>query len=396
MARKKSLLFVVNDFNVGGAELFVQRLGIALMGEYQIYIMDIFPEKSNQEFKQQFLNKGFLYINRFPDISKERERKYWKLNALFYRLGIKGIYAKLIKSYQKRYLTRIINEKKIEIIHSHYYSSDVFVSQLELNKNVKKVITIHGDYNQNVYNSLEEKEKQRFLNNAKNVLGTSDVVSYVADLNIEILKEITVAPTKLMKIYLGYERPVINQTKRLECITFCMVARSNASKGWKNAVDAFMEINMKYPDTRLICVGPIEGILNDLYNQYKENQTISFSGYSDNPAFYIDQSDICLLPTFFEGESSPYSIIEYLALGKPVIATEVGEIKSMLTYSSHIAGTLIQSEKIIKNDNSQLVEAMEILLLDKDLLKSKSELAFKAFEKYSMEKCLETFLKLYS
>ena len=51
MKNRPGILFVINDFNMGGAEVFILRLGKALQDKYNVYITDINPQKSDFVFK---------------------------------------------------------------------------------------------------------------------------------------------------------------------------------------------------------------------------------------------------------------------------------------------------------------------------------------------------------
>jgi len=398
MNKKTGLLFVINDFNVGGAELFVLRLGKALMDECDIYIMDIYPDKSDTKFKNLFTDAGFKIINRFSRVSKFREQIYWKINALFFLFGVKGMYTKLINAYQQKNILNTLKEKNIKIVHSHYYSSDYYCDTAFNNNQFKKIVTMHGDYNHNVYKSMNETDRENYFLKVKKIVEGCDALTYVADVNINILNELNIKPKLQQKISLGYETPdYIFENKRdaQHVFTFCMVARATAAKGWKELVEAFIQLNKSYQATKLICVAPIEGIVKELKANYNINPSIVFTDYSTAPAYYIQQSDVCVLPTYFEGESTPYSIIEYLALGKPVIATRVGEIQEMLAYEGDFAGILLDAESLKQSDYNELIKAMEKLMIDKELYLKASETACLAFNKFSMKECKSKYVELY-
>jgi len=396
MNNKNGILFVVNDFNVGGAELFVFRLGIALQTNYSIYILDLFPDNCDKEFRQQFIDSGFVLLNRFNELSNFKEKFFWKINAFFSIVGIKGVYTKLKKKEQQKLLLNAINNNSIKIIHSHYFSADAFVRNNLLSNDLKWVMTMHGDYNQTVYNKMIG-EKETFLITAKENIKKTDALTYVADVNLALLKEFELAPKQLKKIRLGLSKGLnknhINLQK--EDFTFCMVARSNPDKGWGILVKAFIELNDKFPNTKLYCVGPIEGIVAELAEKYSKHEKIEFTGYTNSPSDYILKSDVGVLPTYFEGESSPYSVIEYLSCSKPVIASDKGEIRDMLSANNDIAGIIIQIRDDNKPSVKELMEAMEILMLDKILYEEKVKLTPLAFDKFTIEKCKQEYLKLY-
>jgi glycosyltransferase involved in cell wall biosynthesis len=399
MNQKQGLLFVINDFNVGGAELFVLRLGKALMEEYNVCIMDIYPYKSDVEFKKLFKDAGFEIINRFTPVSSFREKIYWKINALFFLFGVKGMYTKLINAYQKKNLLNKLKEKNIKIIHSHYYSSDYYCATAFDNNQFKKIVTMHGDYNRNVYERMTDIDRENYFFNVKKIMKGCDALTYVADVNIAILNELNTKPRLLEKISLGYELPklIVEQKKNDgKQFTFCMVARANATKGWNELVESFVKLNKKYPNTKLVCVAPIEGIVKELKAKYNDNSLIVFTDYSTTPGYYIQESDVCVLPTYFEGESTPYSIIEYLAYGKPVITTNAGEIQNMLTHEGTLAGILLDAEQLRKGQYDKLIDAMGELMIDKKLYCKYSDTASLAFKKFSMQECKSKYWELYA
>ena len=214
MKNKPGILFVINDFNVGGAELFVFRLGIALQTNYSIYILDLFPDKCDVEFRQQFIESGFVLLNRYNELSNFKEKLFWKINAFFSIFGIKGVYSKLKKKEQQKLLLNAISKNSIKIIHSHYFSADTFVRNNLLTNDLKWVMTMHGDYNQTVYNKMIG-EKESFLITAKENIQKVDALTYVADVNLALLKEFEIKPKQLKKIRLGLSKGLTKHDSNL-------------------------------------------------------------------------------------------------------------------------------------------------------------------------------------
>jgi glycosyltransferase involved in cell wall biosynthesis len=81
-------------------------------------------------------------------------------------------------------------------------------------------------------------------------------------------------------------------------------------------------------------------------------------GRKSNPESFINVMDICILSTFTEGISN--SIMEYMALGKPVVATDGGGTREIV--DDGVTGFLIG-----QCDPEQLASKIELLLNDKDL-----------------------------
>jgi glycosyltransferase involved in cell wall biosynthesis len=399
-SKKTGILFVINDFNIGGAEQFILRLGKALSSNYEVYVMDIYPQNSKDSFKQQFVENGFSYINKYQSLSPIRNYIYWKINALYDLFEKKGKYNHLKKKYQERQLIKTIKKYKIRLLHSHHYSSDCFVQTHIKKLALPWVITMHGGYNKKVYLSLNEHAKIDFLNNVKQNMLSCSAVTYVANVNTELLKEYDIVPPKIKKIALGLDTVYLEKDllyKNGDIFTYSMVARADADKGWEILIDAFKILNKKYPNTVLICIGPMEGIIKELYEKNVNNKAIIFTGYTPDPSHFVKKSNVGVLPTFFDGESTPYSIIEYFSCGKPVIATNKGEIVDMLDVNNKLAGTIIKVNVITgKPDIQDLLKAMEDIFLDESLYKETKELAVLAFKKFSMELCKKNYISLYN
>ena len=61
-----------------------------------------------------------------------------------------------------------------------------------------------------------------------------------------------------------------------------------------------------------------------LYNHYTEiNNGVRILGFVDNLVDYIIASDVCIVP-LLRGGGTSLKILEYMAAGKPIVATEVG------------------------------------------------------------------------
>jgi L-malate glycosyltransferase len=109
----------------------------------------------------------------------------------------------------------------------------------------------------------------------------------------------------------------------------------------------------------------------------------------------VSQFDVGVLPTTYDSESLPTTIIEYLLLGKPVIATDRGEISKMIGLPNEPAGILLNMVDGNVVENS-LVAAMQTLMDNQDLYSRFSMSALKRARTFNMETCIMEYLKLYS
>jgi glycosyltransferase involved in cell wall biosynthesis len=170
-----------------------------------------------------------------------------------------------------------------------------------------------------------------------------------------------------------------------------MVSRGIQEKGWDILIRAFLELDL--PRSWLVLVG--NGYYLEKLRAEVRDERIVFTGNVDDPLSYISRFDICCLPTFYKAESLPTVIIEYLLLGKPVIATNIGEIRSMLnTGTGQPAGMLIELDTIDRMV-SQTKKCILDLKNDSARRNCLSANATSAAHKFNMETCVRSYFALY-
>lgn len=173
-------------------------------------------------------------------------------------------------------------------------------------------------------------------------------------------------------------------------VTFGMVARGVADKGWRELITAARRMRAESERAiRLVLVG--DGpCLQELRREINEPWII-FAGQQNEPERWVRGFDIGLLPTCLPEESLPNSIIEYLACGKPVIATDIGGIPEMIGR----AGRLVPLAPDGRADVNRL--AAEMLALTHSETRFALALgAADAFARFSMEHCLGQYENLFA
>jgi glycosyltransferase involved in cell wall biosynthesis len=98
------------------------------------------------------------------------------------------------------------------------------------------------------------------------------------------------------------------------------------------------------------------------------------------------QCDLFVLPSYTEG--FPNVIVEAMALGRPIVATEVGAIPEMLEGG---AGVLVKSR-----DSQALVDALGRVFLDSDLRDRMGQRAFaKAMRLYTIDVVFQAYMRIW-
>ena len=152
-------------------------------------------------------------------------------------------------------------------------------------------------------------------------------------------------------------RPSAKKTKsNKQALQVLFVGRLTKEKGIFELFNAVERINLgsKVPKVILSVCGdisadernPAAGSLEELKKKYN-NQAIKFTGFSSNVREHLRDTDIFILPSYREG--MPRSLIEALAMGIPICATNIRGCSEII--SNGVNGFLFsprQSSSIIE------------------------------------------------
>ena len=375
-------IFIITEtLLAGGAEWFALRLCEALRQQnHEVHLFIIRPDLVDKRLTFHF------------DKIKTYKLPEWQIKAaVFTDRVLKKLFGSngVLKLLNSRFLKRKIKELQPAILHSHLLNTDEIAAKANKRTGVRHITTIHGDYIQAIKNN-----DQNIKATIEKTIRSLDHIALISDEQISILQsEYPSIRNKLCKVYNGYPTPpdTLHAAEK-NTFNFGLIARGIPQKGWEPAIRAFTQL--KEQNIRLYLFGESEYL-----DQLKEKNTdhrIVFAGFSDNPMEAINNLDVGLLPSYYDAESLPTTIIEYLALNKPVITTTVGEIKQMLTGAANQPAGMLITELDPDRMVQPLYEAMKKLMEDKALYQYLADNCATAFEKFSMNKCVSSYLALYS
>jgi glycosyltransferase involved in cell wall biosynthesis len=168
------------------------------------------------------------------------------------------------------------------------------------------------------------------------------------------------------------------------------VARLHPQKGHQYLIEAIPQVVQDFPQAHFLFVGE-GGLREDLARQVKEvklNECVHFLGVRQDVPQLLAISDLFVLPSLWEG--LPNSILEAMAAGVPVIATNVGGIPEIIDHEK--TGLLVSPA-----DPIALKKIIQRLLTDESLLTSMTEAAKKRVEReFSQDTNVSEFIDLYS
>ena len=115
------------------------------------------------------------------------------------------------------------------------------------------------------------------------------------------------------------------------------IARIDPKKDLETMLRAFAIVHKQNDKTRLLIAGggfpKYQQFLDQLAEELGIQNSVTFLGFRNDPQVILSICDISLLSSLTEG--LPNAILESMALGKPVVATEVGGIPELITDGEH-------------------------------------------------------------
>lgn len=154
---------------------------------------------------------------------------------------------------------------------------------------------------------------------------------------------------RFIKLPNGMESPTIKAVPRSEigipddAFVLCCVSRAIPDKGWAETIEAVTRAReLSGKDIRLILVG--NGPVYDEYCRTGVPEFVYLAGFSENSVGFYASADMGIMLTKFKSESFPLTIVDCLFAGKPYIASDVGEIRNMLTAKDGVAGEVVELE----------------------------------------------------
>jgi glycosyltransferase involved in cell wall biosynthesis/2-polyprenyl-3-methyl-5-hydroxy-6-metoxy-1,4-benzoquinol methylase/GT2 family glycosyltransferase/organic radical activating enzyme len=295
---------------------------------------------------------------------------------------------------------QIIDTYRIDAVISNVWWADKLAYYAVKDKNVKWVLVMHGCYEALVANPHWDGDFQKIV---RHLLLKADHIVYTADKNLKAIESLGLSlKDKLVKINNGFFKPAgFTAKSRADFgvndsdFVFGLISRAIPEKGWEEAILATVKLNKILENRRahLFLIGESK-YADDLKAKYGKGETIHFVGFQSNLAEWIAMFDAGLLPSYFQSESQPLIIIEFIAHNKPVIATDIGEIRTMLVRDGKQAGILIPTvASTIKVDH--LFTAMKRLAFNEDhiydTLRANCE---ELFQPYDMKTCAEAYMSL--
>ncbi|OGO00280.1 MAG: glycosyl transferase family 1 [Chloroflexi bacterium RBG_13_51_52] len=169
------------------------------------------------------------------------------------------------------------------------------------------------------------------------------------------------------------------------------VGRLEKRKGFDYLLEAFRLLKSEVPDCRLIQVGP--GVrLRKKYEKYVRQYglpDVSFRGYAaygDLPRYYKTADIVCFPAT--GRESQGIVLLEAMAVGKPVIASDIAGYSSVLTDG-------VEGSAVPPKDAGKLAEAILRLIKNRQLRQKLGERGISRAQQFDWSIIADRLLDVY-
>ena len=168
------------------------------------------------------------------------------------------------------------------------------------------------------------------------------------------------------------------------------VSRVTPRKGIRFLVQAFKILEGRYEHVRMLIVGDgnEKKSLEELVQALGLEDKIVFLGgvAHERVVEYYQKANVFVLPSLNEGMSN--TVLEALACGLPVVATDTGGTKELI--KDGVNGLIVRMK-----DSNDLVEKIEKLVLNPELEKNMALESRKLAEKISWDIIADEYYKLY-
>ncbi|HOX54459.1 MAG: glycosyltransferase [Candidatus Omnitrophica bacterium] len=364
--RKINVLHIVEDLSIGGVEELLRIIAMGLNREkYNVYVCCI--EEGGQTAKE-LMEAGI-------------------------KVDILGM-----KSYHNLFnilrLKKYIKERKIDIIHSHMYFANTFGRIAALLAGTPVLISTS-------YSTYYEFKRRNIL--MINFLSkfTDRIIAASNSIKEFAVKQQRIPADKFQVIYdcastdkfsKHVDSFAVKRALGIDSdyqVVGC-VARLNEVKGHAYLIRAAKEVLKNNPRIKFLLVGdgPLRQELEQLSVQLGIKDNVIFVGSRRDIPEMLAAMDIFVLPSALR-EGCPLSILEAMAMSKPVVASRLGGIPEEIEDGK--SGILVPPK-----DSAALADAIIKLLSDKNLSVTMGKAGRKIFEeKFSKEVMLNKLESLY-
>jgi len=357
--RNKKILHIVDKYGFGGVETII----------YQLI----------EKFKQKNTKTYYLFL---------RDRKFKK------KIKKKNIFIEDFKKFDPinplKKIKKIINEKKINTIHTH--SRKGFYLAYLLGKIFKKIKFIHHEHGDILQKNPIYSTVFRLFSKRINL-----VIAVSKTAKKKLIEKAKINPKKIKVLYnfVDLERfskknikiNVNKEKKKLKIkpdeFAIGFVGRLAKIKGCEDLIKSLPSLEIKYK-VLIAGDGPEKRKLKKLAKNLKVEDKIIFLGYINKPERIYPLLDVLVMPSL--SEASPMSLYEAFAMEIPVIARKIPQFEEYIFNEKN--GLLFKNQK-------ELINNIKRLKKDEKLFQKIRKKSLESSKLYRLDKFMKSLKEMY-
>jgi len=228
-----------------------------------------------------------------------------------------------------RQIEEYIQEDAVDLVHTHGYKADLYGYLAAWRCHKPVVATCHnwvgGTAALGIYNHLDRMVLKKF-----------NALAAVSDAVAHRLLAFGVPAEKIKTIANGIDVAAFERAQSLPLLkaegsmVVGVVARLDLQKGFEYLLRAARTLCKTFQGLQIVIAGegPDRDKIEDMIQQYGLQSNVVLAGQQSNMPSVYAAMDIFVLPSLNEG--LPMTVLEAMAASKPVIATRVGAIGSVI------------------------------------------------------------------
>lgn len=363
---QKRIMYIIPTLGIGGTQRQLVNLIQGLIKEVDYYI------------EVSTLYKGGPIAEELNDLGI-------KINYI----NMKNIY----DLFSLRRLIRILRYGNFNIVHTFLFDANVLGAFSAKQAGVEAIISSRRDMD--IWKFKRHIWAERLgAKLSKKIIANSNAVKEF------VIQQEKISPSKIEVILNGIDLNSFHKSKEVfdlrkefglskDHFIIGTIGTISEKKGQRYLIKAAREILNVFSQSRFIFVGngPLENELRKLTNTLSLSDKVVFTGLRQDVTAILSMIDIFCLPSIYE--SCPNVILEAMACGLPVVATNVGGVSEIVINEE--IGTLVPSK-----DPEAIAKAIIKLLRHEGLREKMVQQGRKIVEqKFSLERMVSDYHNFY-
>jgi glycosyltransferase involved in cell wall biosynthesis len=303
------LLFVINNLDMGGAERLIVDLAIYFQQTYSMQV-DVYVLESHSTDLHQVLESHNIKV----------------LSSINRKYHLRHFFE----------LRRLIQKGAYDVVHTHLFPAQLYTIVAK-RTGFRHITTEHNVYNRRRSFRLLRYFDQLLYSRYDKLISVSDKTEHLlrqwlneADDQFKDKYQVISNGIDLTKFRHAQAYPksvLFPNLNEEQDVLLCMISRFAPAKDHQSVIETMRELPSNY---KLLFVGSGDSMpsMMELSQQYNLNHRIKFLGNRDDVNRILKTVDIVIQASLWEGQ--PLTIIEAMASEKPIVASRIEEIESVL------------------------------------------------------------------